>query len=188
MLHPPTHAVSTTCFQENAQNMGCLVKYVDTVDDILCHLIDQLKRIDRNSPSMFCRHSAIPEDVWTRHHGTEHVERIDSHLRERVHGLDLAVTGCLGALADTGTLILDDADPDTRMASMIADIHVVLLHPGKILLSRDDLASQLANRMASGPAFEAWITGPSRTADIERVLAIGVHGPKELHVLMGGCC
>lgn len=95
------------------------------------------------------------------------------------------VSFCNFALADTGTVVLDSTSEDIRLATTIPEVHFVLLDPAKIL--PDNLAAVAPmNSLYEGsePRFVAYITGPSRTADIERVLTIGCHGPRELHVLL----
>ncbi|MBD1400708.1 LutC/YkgG family protein [Pelovirga terrestris] len=95
------------------------------------------------------------------------------------------VTFCNFAMADTGTVVLDSTSEDIRLATTIPEVHFVLLDPTKIL--PDNLAAvDPMNRLYEGsePRFVAYITGPSRTADIERVLTIGCHGPRQLHILL----
>lgn len=95
------------------------------------------------------------------------------------------VTFCNFAMADTGTVVLDSTSEDVRLATTIPEIHFVILDPVKIL--SDNLAAVAPmNKLYAGsePRFVAYITGPSRTADIERVLTIGCHGPRELHILL----
>lgn len=95
------------------------------------------------------------------------------------------VTFCNFAMADTGTVVLDSTSEDVRLATTIPEVHFVILDPAKIL--SDNLAAVAPmNTLYAGsePRFVAYITGPSRTADIERVLTIGCHGPRELHILL----
>ncbi len=95
------------------------------------------------------------------------------------------VTFCNFCLADTGTVVLDSTDEEIRLATTLPDRHFILVDPAKIL--EDNLAAiepMTALHQGSDPKFIAYITGPSRTADIERVLTIGCHGPREVHILL----
>lgn len=95
------------------------------------------------------------------------------------------VTSACFAIADTGSLVLESTPEDVRLASTLPTRHFVLLDKRKVVA--DGLAAvEPLRRMheASPRNYIAYITGPSRTADIERVLTIGVHGPKELYVLL----
>lgn len=84
-------------------------------------------------------------------------------------------------LADTGTLAQDASDPALRLVSTLPEIHVALLPASRILTG---LAEVVAKLKPGQTPYISFITGPSRTADIERVLTIGVHGPSRLVVVV----
>jgi L-lactate dehydrogenase complex protein LldG len=84
------------------------------------------------------------------------------------------------ALADTGTLAQDATDPALRLASTLVETHVALFPSASVL---PDLAALLGRVDPRRVRYLACVTGPSRTADIERVLTIGVHGPRKLVVI-----
>ncbi len=74
---------------------------------------------------------------------------------------------------------------DVRLAGMISEIHIILLRKSDIYPDLPSIAPLLRERMNAGSAsYTTLITGPSRTADIERVGAVGVHGPLELHIIL----
>jgi L-lactate dehydrogenase complex protein LldG len=83
-------------------------------------------------------------------------------------------------LADTGTVVQDATDVQLRLVSTLPEIHVALLRTGAIL---PDLEALLPHLDPASSPYIAFVTGPSRTADIERVLTIGVHGPVRLVIL-----
>ena len=101
-------------------------------------------------------------------------------------GIDEAVVEADYGIAETGTLVIDSTQEDLRLATMISEIHVALLTVESIVDSAADIERQLQSMMQAEGNYTAMITGPSRTADIERVLALGVHGPLQLYVLLIG--
>jgi L-lactate dehydrogenase complex protein LldG len=84
------------------------------------------------------------------------------------------------ALADTGTLVQDSTTIEQRLVSSLSSIHIALVPTNRILA---DLPTLLTRITPKESAYIAMITGPSRTADIERVLTIGVHGPERLIIV-----
>jgi L-lactate dehydrogenase complex protein LldG len=84
------------------------------------------------------------------------------------------------ALADTGSLVQDQGAVEQRLASSLTTIHIALVPTGNILEDKTALFKRLN---PSTSRYIAFITGPSRTADIERVLTIGVHGPERLIII-----
>ncbi len=109
---------------------------------------------------------------------------IDSDLRGHLAGIDIGFTFADYGIAETGTLVLDSSSEEIRLTTMVSEVHVALLPVSKILATAFDLEADLQKLMQISPNYTAFITGASRTADIERVLALGVHGPLELHILL----
>jgi L-lactate dehydrogenase complex protein LldG len=109
---------------------------------------------------------------------------ITQGLRDQAAGLDMGITYAHWGIAETGTIVLVSPREDVRLASMISDVHVALLPISRIRKSFFELEADLAAFMKNAPNYTAFITGASRTADIERVLTLGAHGPLELHILL----
>jgi L-lactate dehydrogenase complex protein LldG len=84
------------------------------------------------------------------------------------------------AVAATGTLVVDAAQVEQRLVSTLPPIHVAIVASSGL---RADLAEVLTQIHPSQTGYISMITGPSRTADIERVLTIGVHGPERLIIV-----
>ena len=109
---------------------------------------------------------------------------IDSGIRSHLAGVDIGFTFADLAIAETGTVVLNCPSEELRIATMICEYHVCVLEKSKIVTDAFAAEPQLQKFMRATPNYTAFITGPSRTADIERVLTIGVHGPLELHILL----
>jgi L-lactate dehydrogenase complex protein LldG len=88
-----------------------------------------------------------------------------------------------GAIAETGSMILDEPDAD-RAACFLAERLWLLVPCEEIVPTLDDGLQRLRTLIGQGARHPQLVTGPSRTADIERVLTIGVHGPRALMVLV----
>jgi L-lactate dehydrogenase complex protein LldG len=112
------------------------------------------------------------------------IRLVTDGLRQHLSGIDIGVTLIDYGIAETGTLVLDSSSEDVRLSTMVSEIHVGILPLSKIRPSAYDLEEELQEAVQTAPGYLAFITGASRTADIERVLAIGVHGPLELHILL----
>lgn len=84
------------------------------------------------------------------------------------------------ALTDTGSLVSDQSTIESRLVSTLPAIHVALIGSDKILDGKPAVFQKINPQNSR---YIAFITGPSRTADIERVLTIGVHGPKRLVIV-----
>ncbi len=110
---------------------------------------------------------------------------VASDFRQHAARAAAGVTGANFALADTGTVVLESTAEPIRLATTLPERHFVLLDPRKIVADGQAAVPLLREMHRRQPRnFLAYITGPSRTADIERVLTIGVHGPRELHILL----
>ncbi len=112
------------------------------------------------------------------------IQIVTHDLRKHLGGVDIGLTWAQCGIAETGTLVIDSTDEDLRLATMVSEIHVALLPMTAIYESSADYHDQLQARMKNDGNYLAMVTGASRTADIERVLALGVHGPLELHIVL----
>ena len=103
---------------------------------------------------------------------------------KRLNDIHTAVTPAHYGIAETGTLVVVSRSESLRIATMLPEVHIAVLNVSNIHTDSFALADILDAELKSSPGYLAFITGASRTADIERVLTIGVHGPKELHILL----
>ncbi len=103
--------------------------------------------------------------------------------RERAAAAKIGITEADCAIAATGTLLGDSTPVAQRLASTLPAIHIALVALDSL---RENLAEALAKFDPRRARYLAAITGPSRTADIERVLTIGVHGPVRLIIVFYG--
>ena len=96
---------------------------------------------------------------------------------------DMGLTEVDYAVADIGSLAMRASGPQSRLASVIPPIHVAIVTPDKIVASLTELLP-LLDSTAGLPSAVSLVTGPSRTADIETIRTVGIHGPIELHVVI----
>jgi len=97
---------------------------------------------------------------------------------------EVGVTGCHGAIAETGSLALLSAPGCSRAVSLLPPLHVALVRRDDLFAGMGEFFSARADHIANAGSC-TFITGPSRTADIELSLTIGVHGPKRVVVIVG---
>lgn len=93
---------------------------------------------------------------------------------------DVGVTGVDYGLAESGSLVLRAGPERPRSASLLPPVHVAVLREDRVLVDLFDLLE----RLGDVPSALTLITGPSRSADIEMSLAVGVHGPGSVHVVL----
>jgi len=96
-------------------------------------------------------------------------------------GVSLARLG----VAETGSVLLHSSSEDRRV-ELCVDLHLVLLETTSLVATLDQAFAVLREIGARPPAYASLVSGPSRSADIERTLTIGVHGPRELYIVLVG--
>lgn len=96
---------------------------------------------------------------------------------------EVTLTGAFAAIAETGTLMLASGPDSPTTLNFLPDQHIVVLRAEEIVGAYEDGWDRL--RVAGGmPRTVNFITGPSRTADIEQTLQVGIHGPRHLHIVL----
>jgi L-lactate dehydrogenase complex protein LldG len=97
----------------------------------------------------------------------------------------VAITGCDALVAQTGSILVSSGSAGGRALSVLPPHHVVIAQKSQMVPDLATALSQARERYAPNwPSFLSFITGPSRTGDIERILVLGAHGPKRLTVLI----
>lgn len=108
---------------------------------------------------------------------------VGSFTPEDVGGADLGVTGAAWGIAATGTLVCDAGRAGGRSASLVPGVHLALVRRDRILPQAGDLFREMVEHYPDGPPSQmVLVTGPSRSADIELTLTMGVHGPKAVWI------
>ena len=112
-------------------------------------------------------------------------ERLIADERARLGAEHVGVARAARGIAETGTCVVVTDDEETRLTTMLPETSLLILRVADIVPTLPDMAPFLPERQADGKiSYTSFITGPSRTADIERVSAIGVHGPLDVHIIL----
>ena len=98
---------------------------------------------------------------------------------------DAAITDCEYLVARTGTIVLSAAQQRGRTVSVYAPIHICIAYTNQLVYDIKDALQALQIKYADNiPSLISFASGPSRTADIEKTLVTGVHGPKEVYLFL----
>lgn len=98
---------------------------------------------------------------------------------------DVSITGCEFLVARTGTIVLSALEQSGRTVSVYAPVHICIAYTNQLVFDIKD-ALELVDKKYNGniPSLITFASGPSRTADIEKTLVTGVHGPKEVYLFL----
>ena len=136
--------------------------------------------------------SLIQHNKWTKIFCCE--EKLATVLKDDLqiscpHGdlasCDASITTCEFLIARTGTIVLSAAQQSGRTVSVYAPIHICIAYTDQLVYDIKDSLHRLKEKYPQSlPSLITFATGPSRTADIEKTLVVGVHGPKEVYVFL----
>ncbi len=105
--------------------------------------------------------------------------------RDALEASDAGLTECECLVAQTGSVCVTSTSSGGRTLSVLPPHHIVIARRSQLLTDLTAAYAFLAKKYPAGyPSFMTFITGPSRTGDIERILVLGAHGPKKLTVLL----
>lgn len=173
-------------FIRKAEAAGCECRKTESREQAIAGVMSALQA--EGVADVPGRWAVWPADGWLEPGDRE---RIASQLpgvhfevsrRTATHAL-VGICGIEYGVAATGTLVSDSSAVERRLVTTLPSIHIALLDVSRIVRN----LPEALKRMDTGRrGFIAAITGPSRTADIERVLTIGVHGPRRLLIFLTG--
>lgn len=114
-------------------------------------------------------------------------EVTSSFDKQKLEGCDAGITSCEALVAQLGSILVSSESSGGRSLSVLPPVHVVIATVDQVVADLEVcFAEVLAKHGQKLPSMLSFITGPSRTGDIERILVLGAHGPKELYVILIG--
>lgn len=170
-------------FKSNAEGVSAEVFRVPTQGAALDFIMDVIKQeLVSDKPGHYATAAGCPFFENVDEDRLDHIPGLSFDIsRERAANARIGISQVDWALADTGTLVQDATSIDKRLVSTLPEIHIALIDSNCLLPDMTALLEKLSPQQMN---YIAMITGPSRTADIERVLTIGVHGPKRLIIIL----
>lgn len=103
---------------------------------------------------------------------------------DNISSAEAAVTGCEVLVARTGSMVLSST-ANNRVPSVYAPVHICIAYTSQLVYDIKDALALVKNKYQNSfPSLISFATGPSRTADIEKTLVVGVHGPKEVYCFL----
>jgi L-lactate dehydrogenase complex protein LldG len=109
---------------------------------------------------------------------------IDVAFRKPVNEDLVGITGCFCAIAETGTLMLLSGPETYSSAALLPETHIALLPVSRIVGSMEEAFALAKQERGELPRATNFISGPSRTGDIEQTIVLGAHGPYRVHVIL----
>ena len=199
---PPTPDEAIALFTEACEAVGGRVSRLDDATQVADLVLEYLeaadwRRPDQDGPAPFVAWEdaqlALPDlPARLQARGAERLETFvhhDQEPRDRDYArLDRAIVGITGAhaaLADTGSIALVHGPGRPRLVSLLPPVHVALVPVSRLQATLGSLLRDEPDLLRQG-ANVVFVTGPSRTADIEMTLTRGVHGPRFVHVVFVG--
>jgi len=138
-------------------------------------LIKQLQLLfeTRGWKNIYCREDTIKNDFASNGFSLMYTDNLTD--------CDASITGCENLVARTGSILLSSAQQSGRTVSVYAPVHICIASTKQLVYDIDDSIMQLRDKYGTEfPSMVTLASGPSRTADIEKTLVVGVHGPKEV--------
>ncbi len=129
--------------------------------------------IQRNWKSVYCREEQLKNDLINA--GFAAMTATD------VQSCDASITGCEYLVARTGSILMSSGQQSGRTVSVYAPVHICIAYTDQLVYDIADGLELLRHKYGTQiPSLITLASGPSRTADIEKTLVVGVHGPKEV--------
>lgn len=137
-------------------------------------LVAQLNELvaARNWKNLYCSETALKESLATQHFTPVYTSDLA--------GCDASLTTCEQLIARTGSIVMSTAQQSGRTVSVYAPVHVCIAYTSQLVYDIKDALQNVQQKYPQLPSLITLATGPSRTADIEKTLVVGVHGPKEV--------
>jgi L-lactate dehydrogenase complex protein LldG len=142
-------------------------------------LVSQLKQVIATNKwdKVFCKEEGLRTMLAEN--------KFDNYSHNDLPSCDTAITTCEWLVARTGSIVLSAAQESGRTVSVYAPVHICVAYTSQLVYDIKDALLKAREKYSGNlPSLITFATGPSRTADIEKTLVVGVHGPKEVYVFL----
>ena len=157
-------------FAERFTNLQGRFSYCSSEEELVTQLNALAEK--RKWEKIFCREAALREML--------NASGFPFNYHPTLADCDAAITGCEYLVARTGSILLSSAGESGRTVSVYAPIHICIAYTHQVVEDISDGLEKVLLQNSTYPSLLTLATGPSRTADIEKTLVVGVHGPKEV--------
>ena len=158
-------------FAENFTQLQGKFVYCGSVGELVENL-NELASV-RKWDNIYCVEDALKDNLQSN--------GFSNHSSKDLKSCDASITSCEALVARTGSILLSSANQSGRTVSVYAPVHICIAYTSQLVFDiKDGLKLFKTKYKDNLPSLISLATGPSRTADIEKTLVVGVHGPKEV--------
>jgi L-lactate dehydrogenase complex protein LldG len=174
-VYLPLNPLLSMEFKTNLELVGGQVILCETKSEVIA----QIKKIceEKNQDKLFCVDPVLQKMIGS-------TVKTDSAEADFLN-LNIGLTGCEFLVAHLGSVLISSAQISGRRLNVFAETHIVVAHESQLVDFLDNAIEKMQEKYKNKlPSLITNITGPSRTADIEKTLIMGMHGPKALIVII----
>jgi len=175
-IYKPIVPDAVNCFKNELEAISGQCILCEDESDLYSKLSNFVQQ--HNFPYLYCRDSYITSQL--------EVFKIPTSNKESdFEAMQVGITGCEFLVARTGSVLVSSANQSGRQMTVFPPVHIVLAHVSQLVNYPVDALTAIQEKYGNSlPSTISTITGPSRTADIEKTLVLGAHGPKEFAVFL----
>jgi len=163
----------TSAFKENAEKVSAQVTLVSKPEDLIASLGDMIS--ENGWKEITCEEKQLRDLLYSYNFPFKCSEILSENT-------EAAITGCEYLVADLGSVIVSSAQSGSRKVFVYPPVHIVIAFSSQMVETLEEGYEKTISKYGNNPpSLISIITGPSRTADIEKTLVLGAHGPKKLH-------
>ena len=158
-------------FAENFSKLQGKFCYCGTIEELVSNLIELTST--RKWDNLYCLEDSLKDKLQAY--------SFSNFTSTDLKGCDASITTCESLVARTGSILLSSAGQSGRTVSVYAPVHICIAYTSQLVFDIKDSFQLIKSKYKNNlPSLITLATGPSRTADIEKTLVVGVHGPKEV--------
>lgn len=163
-------------FKNNVEAVNGKVYLVESINELTKKLQNILKDFD--PANICCAESEIQKILESGNIEFSKCDKIPENI-------ETGITGCEFLIAQTGSALVSSAQKGGRQLFIFPPIHIIIASKNQMVNTLQEAYQAISDKYSGDlPSQLLLITGPSRTADIEKTLTLGAHGPKELHIIL----